>query len=104
MHKRNHLEAAEELVNQELDMLVRQPLELDNVVEVRSHQIGNQVAAEGAENRARRQVNIVCTMKEPKTHSSLNSSSAAAGVKTSSRPMTCKDGSTAYTVVGLINS
>lgn len=56
MHGRNHLEAAEELVNQELDMLVRQPLELDNVVEVRAHQIGDQVAAEGAENTARRQV------------------------------------------------
>lgn len=67
-------------------------MELDNVVEVCTHQIGHQVAAEAAENTALDRRNSVHNLMGQKTHSSLNSSSAAEGVKTSRSPMTCGDG------------
>lgn len=44
-----YLQSAEQLVNEELHVLVGKPLKLDDVVEVCSHQVRHQVAADSRE-------------------------------------------------------
>lgn len=85
---RAHLQAAQQLVNQELDVLVAQRLALDDVVQVGAHQGGHQVPGRGQVS-AESPPNALLSPASAATHTSLKSSMEVAGVNTSSSPMTC---------------
>ena len=73
----NILHTPHNLINQELNMIIRQLLSLDDVVEVGAHQVGDHVADK----------KYVLSLRENCAYTSVNWSRLLTGVKQSKRPI-----------------